>query len=404
MGSGAFLGWLGSVWALARYGIPALPILARLWLRRTDRQRAAERALRGLLRAQEAEPQTPPLTSLGGDVYEVDVGALCPQAPTADGPRAVTVVHLLGSGETRLSPLPGLQALIAADPGLATHRHLIADTPMEAAAFLGPEAFIERLLRNLTPHLDDGGPVVLMGLSRGALASLEIACRVGIEQQRPIAALALSPPARADYEWPRSVTNIASLEASTRAVVELGRMPGFIERFTERRMRHIFMAFSAWVMAELSFATEQTLGWVACEALQRPPAQLCLRAVREFSLLTRVPDTELRHAYSSIAERAAACPHVKLTVCWGQDDVWIPAQPAKERVDAALQRHGADADRIQTLVLAGWNHGIGRELDKDFAPLATRVRAHCEWVARQHAELTGRAPDMIEGQHDARRG
>lgn len=404
MGLGALLRWLGSVWALSRYGIPALPILLRLYRQRTPAQREAERMLRGLLHSEVSAPRTPPLSQIGTDLYEVDTAALCELAAAPSTSDVVTVVHLLGSGETRLSPLPGLRALIAAEPALAAHRHLIIDTPTQPAAFLGPDAFAERLTRNLGTVLQGEGPLLLFGLSRGAVASLEIACRVGVQQQRPVAALALSPPARADYTWPKSVVDIASLEPATSAVAELGWMPGPIARFTETRMRHTFMAFSAWVMAELSFACRETLSWVACETMRRPPTVLCLRAVREFVLLTRVPDTELRHAYNAIADRVGACPHLKLTMCWGENDVWIPAHAAKERIDGALERRGVDSERMQTHVLPGWNHGIGRQLDNDFGPLAERVQAHIEWLQQRHTEMTEPGPNMVEEQHDARRG
>ena len=55
----------------------------------------------------------------------------------------LTVIHLLGTGEHLRTVAPGLRELIRHRPELATLRHRVLDTPLEASAFLGLAAFAD---------------------------------------------------------------------------------------------------------------------------------------------------------------------------------------------------------------------------------------------------------------------
>lgn len=383
-------------WAMVRLGTPALWHLLRMYVGHCAAQRRTARKLWRAVRDAPTAAEAPLLRPITEHLHEFEHAALGLQpgaSPTTQGER-ITVVHILGSGEVLYSPLPGLRALLRTAPALAQHRHVVMDTPHHPAAYLGPMEFASRAFQALRPLLEapERGPLLLVGLSRGAVAAVELAFRAAERTGQPTAALCLSAPTRGDIEWPASVRDIGLLEAGADAALRLP-LPGFLRRFRRARFRHAYARVTAGVYNELSLDNEEMLALLARHIRETSPERTCLRALREYALLGRVSDAELRQGFSDFAARAASEDLVRLTFCWGTQDVWMPHARCRQRVEESLNRHpGADA-RVTLHSLPGWNHGIARQPEQDFGPVAALMTSACNWLQQPSQKCEGSGSD-----------
>jgi pimeloyl-ACP methyl ester carboxylesterase len=304
----------------------------------------------------------------------------------------LTLVHLLGTGENVYAPLPGLLALCRAEPRLRACRHVFVDTPSEAACFLGPHEFATRLRRVLAPELRRNPEgVVLVGLSRGGAAALDIGAGLAVEGVR-VSVLALSAPLARPARAPLTVLNIGVLESATEHYVHAIELMPWWTAVGDFLFRRIYIRFTGFVLAELNMSSEASIAMYARYIHSRDPKQACLRAVREFALLGRVSDAELRHAVSGITSRLAAADNARMILCWGRDDAWVDVEPCVARVRAAIEREHLPAGRVTLHVLDGVNHGISREAQQDVRALAALLWQACEHVALLPAASESRPP------------
>lgn len=386
-------------WAMVRLGLPALWLLLRMYLRRSPGARRTVRRLWRRVYAPEdpAAPAAPLLKPLAEGLFEVVPAALgqtsTPGGHADDAEAPITIVHLLGSGEIAYSPLPGLRAMCALDPEIARHRHVILDTPHAPGAFFGPLEFASRAFHGLRPLLQDPttGPLLLLGLSRGAIAAIELAFRAVDRTGKPTAAVALSPPTRGDIPWPASVRDVGLLEPGADATIRLP-LPKPLRIFRHAGFLRAYVRVTGAMYHELNIDDDGTLDLLARYLRQSRPTETCLRALREYALLARVSDAELRQAYAGFAERAAGDGRVHLSLCWGEGDVWMPHAACRQRIQDLIDRHRVPPERLQLHTLPGWNHCVGRQLDQDFQPIVSMIGTACRFL-RQPAPCEGTTAD-----------
>jgi hypothetical protein len=375
-----------ALWLLLTGGRELL-LLASLWLRRRAAHLRAIAGLRRALPRVRRQPPDEPLREVAPGLFEVDPGHLGGAAQPA---LPVTVLHLLGTGEIVYSPLPGLKRLCAERPGLARCRHLIVDTPSEPGAYLGAAAFSMRVARVLRAvGAPAGGALVLTGLSRGALTVLELGSQLAIHSDTHVEVLAMSPPVRSDFARPLTVRTIGALERGCELLLRAAGERGVLRRLTDLWLGRLYLRNTGFVLAELEMYEPETAERFAHYLSTRCPGPACLRAVREFGLLSRVSDAELRHLMGDVAERAAASPGLHLTLCWGERDVWLPAERCMQRAREALQRQRVAEERAELRLLPQWNHGIGRQPEGDYGELAGVVWRACERAAAAAASTDG---------------
>lgn len=372
-------------------------LVAWLWSRQRALHRRAIAALRRAVKRPSATPE--PLRALEPGLYEVDAALLGGDAP---GPSALTVIHLLGTGENVYSPLVGLLALCEREPRLRACRHVIVDTPHDAACFLGPNEFATRLRRVLAPELARcRDRLVLVGLSRGATAAIDLGAELSLSTRR-IGVLALSAPLARPASAPLTVLNIGAFETVTEHYVHQTALFPWATAFADFLFRRIYIRFCAFVLAELRMVSEAQIAMYARYIARCDPKLACLRAVREFALLGRVSDAELRHALSGAVRRLSSADGARVLCGWGKDDPWVEIEPCVASLGVALERHGVPAERVTLHVLAGVGHGISREPGQDFGEVAALLWQACEHAMRapstepkpraMNAEPTGRTP------------
>ncbi|MDD9932851.1 MAG: hypothetical protein OXT09_04570 [Myxococcales bacterium] len=373
--------WFAALWALRLGGPRALWTLLRLWAGRSTRQRQAAAALHRERTRHRRQPRQEPLRQLAPLLFEVDAGWLTPGP--ADGPRlAVTVVHLLGSGEIRYSPLSGLRRLCAEQPELARCRHLVADTTHEAGAFLGADEFSIRMGHTLAPALADcPDTLVFAGLSCRARTALELRTRPVSEHDRPVEVLACAAPLRCDYALPDTVRTLAALAPHMNLMATVMARPSPLNPLLRSWLRRLFVMNTGIVLGELAMHTPQALAWFGRYTEDEPTIDICLRALRELDLLVRVSDAELRHMVAGVAARAAEAEGVRMTACWGEDDAWVPPERCAARMGDAVARQGVPEARYRIASLAASNHGIGRQRDADYGALAELFMEVCARAA-----------------------
>ena len=386
--------------ARARVGLRQAALLPRLWMLigwLFVRQRAPHRrATRALFKALKT-PSTgdTPLCALEPGLYEVEPWFLG-GSDTANDERAapqhdaskLTVVHLLGTGENIYSPLTGLRALCKHDPRLWAHRHVIVDTPHDAAGYLGPHEFATRLRRVLAPLLArEPDRLVIVGLSRGAMAALDLGADLASTQGMRIGVLALAPPLARPARPPQSVLNIGGFEPIIENFVRYLELNPWFAPIGAWITRDLYVRFSAFTLAELRMLSDAALVMFARYIKGADPTLACLRSVREFALLGRVSDAELRHATSLSMQRFAFSETAHVTVCWGDEDPWLDVAPCRERIEAMIERHGVPPERVDVHVLRGVSHGISREPAQDLTQIAAWL-----WRACEHARGGERGP------------
>ena len=308
--------------------------------------------------------------------------AQCHPEPAPD---ALTVVHLLGTGENVYSPLVGLAGMCLAEPRLRSLRHVIVDTSYDAGSYLGPNEFGTRTKRTLAPlfarHRER---LVLVGLSRGGTAALNFGTELADEHGTRVGVLALAPPfARPFGRPPLSALNIGGFEPIVvNFSTQLSLLPP-MRPFGTWLVRDLYIRFSAFVLAELRMVSEASIAMFARHIAALDPVDVCMRSVREFALLGRVSDAELRLVVSGVTQRLARTANAHAIVCWGQDDTWVEVEPCHALLRSLLERDRVPRECIHVVKLPGLSHGIGREPDQDFAPVAALL-----WEACEHAENT----------------
>lgn len=384
------------VWRLLS-GMPALLLgvatlywaLARYLLRAKARHRAGIRS--GFVRraALEAGPDswTSPLSACSPSVYKVDPAFLAskarPAPPLSAALRAGCVLHFTGTGETRHGPLASIELLLTHTPALAALEHFIVDAPAQAAAYSGAMPFAEQLWLELSPLLEArSGPCLFVGLSRGALAALELGFRTAVEQDKIVSVLAQSPPFVRPARMPPAIELIASCERlvmRSNAQLELFPSPKVLQRYIQLS-KPIQTLLTACVLAELNLddAPNQTLAMR--DLLRDDPLASSLRSVREFAMLTRVQQDELSAFADKLGAVVTQEPRLSVAVVWGQNDPWTPAAANLALVESALQRAGSsDADTLLRVV-PGVGHAFCREHTQPAAELHAITSQLIDWT------------------------
>jgi|GEM_PF-7046831 len=365
-------------WALARY-----------LFRAEARHRAGIRS--GFVRraALEAAPDTwtSPLTACSPSVYQVDPAFIArmarPSPQLSAALRAGCVLHFTGTGETRHGPLASIELLLAHTPALAALDHFVVDAPAHAAAYSGAMPFAEQLWLELSPLLQArSGPCLFVGLSRGALAALELGFRTAVEQDKIVSVLAQSPPFVRPARMPPAIELIASCERlvlRSSAQLELFPSPRVLRRYVQLS-KPIQTLLTACVLAELNLddAPNQTLAMR--DLLRDDPLASSLRSVREFAMLTRVQQDELSEFADKLGATVTQEPRLSVAVAWGQNDPWTPAAANLALVERALRRAGGSDANTLLRVVPGVGHAFCREQAQPAAELRAITSQLIEWT------------------------
>jgi hypothetical protein len=386
----------GRIWRVL-LGMPALLLgvatlywaLARYLLRAEARHRAGIRT--GFVRraALEVGPDswTSPLTACSPSIYHVDPAFIArlarpaPQLSTAL--RAGCVLHFTGTGETRHGPLASIELLLTHTPALGALDHFIVDAPAHAAAYSGAMPFAEALWLELSPLLQArSGPCLFVGLSRGALAALELGFRTAVEQDKIVSVLAQSPPFVRPARMPPAIELIASCERlvmRSSAQLELFPSPKVLRRYVQLS-KPIQTLLTACVLAELNLddAPNQTLAMR--DLLRDDPLASSLRSVREFAMLTRVQQDELSEFADKLGAVVTQEPRLSVAVAWGENDPWTPAAANLALVERALRRAGGSAANTLLRVVPGVGHAFCREPAQPAAELQAITSQLIEWT------------------------
>lgn len=355
----------------------------QLWRREDATHRRARSALWQAYHHPQARAE--PLLPLDPGLYEVAPwflhGADFPPDAREHTSDALTIVHILGTGENLYSPLTGLRLMCQADTRLRAFRHVIVDTPHDAAGYLGPAEFGSRVRRSLAPLLArEQRRLVIVGLSRGALSALDLGADVVSTVGMRVGILALAPPLAKPHALPATVYTIGALEPIMENLLQLLAAAPWLGSCANWITRRMYVRFSAFVLVELRMVDPTALELFARFVRQTDPKQACLRAVREFSLLCRVSDAELRHAVSGVLQRLAFCETAHAIVCWGDADRWVPVERSRDRLLEKLAQQAVPRTRVEVNILPGLGHGLSREPAYDYAQLAA-----CLWRVVEHA-------------------
>jgi len=357
-------------------------LIGWLFIRQRAPHRRAIAALFKALRAPAASAS--PLRALEPGLYEVEPWFLLGHdAPHSEANETrsdtLTVVHLLGTGENIYSPLVGLRQLCRADERLCAPRHVIVDTPHDAAGYLGPQEFATRLRRVLAPLLArESERLVIVGLSRGAMASLDLGAELASTQGMRVGVLAMAPPMTRPKRPPHSVLNIGGFEPIMENFMPYLALNPWLLPMGRWITRDLYVRFSGFILAELRMVSDASVAMFARYIQAIDPTLACLRSVREFALLGRVSDAELRHAVSMAMQRFSFSDSAHVTVCWGDQDAWLEIGPCRERLESMIARHAVPSERIEVHTLKGVSHGVSREPAQDYTQLAAWLYRACE--------------------------
>jgi pimeloyl-ACP methyl ester carboxylesterase len=279
--------------------------------------------------------------------------------------------------------------LCRSDERLCDVHHVIADSPRDAAGYLGPQEFATRLRRVLAPLLErEQERLVICGLSRGAMAALDLGADLASTRGMRVGVLAMAPPAARPQRAPHTVLNIGGFEPIIENFVPYLELHRWFQPIGAFITRDLYVRFGGFTLAELRMANAAAVELFARYVRQSDPTLACLRSVREFALLGRVSDAELRHAVSMSMQRYAFSESAHVTVCWGDEDAWLDVPACRERIEAMIARHAVPSERIEVHTLRGSSHGVSREPDQDFTPIAAWLVRACE-----HARAGGPEQD-----------
>ena len=357
-------------------------LIAWLFVRQRAEHRRVTRALFKAIRREASSAS--PLRALEPGLYEVEPWFLhghdaAPSSPPLLARGALTVVHLLGTGENIYSPLTGLRSLCGTDARLRDVRHVIVDSPHDAAGYLGPQEFATRLRRVLAPLLErERERLVICGLSRGAMAALDLGADLASTHGLRVGVLAMAPPCARPERAPHTVLNIGGFEPIIENFVPYLELHRWFQPIGAWITRDLYVRFSGFTLAELRMGSDEAISMFARYVRETDSMVACLRSVREFALLGRVSDAELRHAVSMAMQRYAFSETARVTVCWGQDDAWLDVGACRERMESMIARHAVPSERIEVHTLSGLSHGVSREPQQDFAPIAAWLSRACE--------------------------
>lgn len=373
------------VWVLARFGVRAGSRYRRSVMRAFAHARSIER---------ERERWASPLTCVRGAVHAVDpaflqqrVAAQAQRAtPLSEALGGAVVLHFTGTGETRHGPLAIIANLLAHSPELATLPHYIVDAPESAAAYAGARAFASELWRDVEPVIDGhAGPFFFVGLSRGALAALELGARVAGDKQKVVSVLACSPPFVRPQELAPAIELIASLEK----LVELSSEQ--LTLFPSAWFRRVFAAVSrpiqtlltSLVLAELGIDDDDNQKLALRDVAYGDPVAVSLRSVREFAMLTRVSGSELGTFAVELGQFAAKNPLVSAAIVWGQSDPWTPADENRALVARAIADAGGDHAAVQLSLIPNVGHAFCRSLDTPACELRAITLQLMTWAEQK---------------------
>jgi hypothetical protein len=192
--------------------------------------------------------------------------------------------------------------------------------------------------------------------------------------------LALAPPLTRPSKLPDSVRIVSGFEPMSENFVRYMELVPWLRGVGTWIMRTLYVRISAFVLAELHMDSEESLQMFARYIAQSDPKLACLRAVREFALVARVSDAELRHALSGALQRIAFSESAQITVCWGSADTWLDVAACHERLLQKLELAEVPASRLHVHVLANVGHGVTRDDSPCHAQLAPWL-----WEAVEHA-------------------
>jgi pimeloyl-ACP methyl ester carboxylesterase len=369
-------------WALARY-----------MLRTSGRQRSGIRA--GFVRraALEAERDTwaSPLTACSPSVYRVDDAfiarllgvATCASPPLSAALRQGCVLHFTGTGETRHGPLASIELLLTHSPELGRLEHYIVDAPAHAAAYGDAMSFADQLWQELSPLLQArSGPCLFVGLSRGALAALELGFRAAVEQNKIVSVLAQSPPFVRPARMPPAIELIASCESLvTRSIAQLELFPSAkVQRRYVQLSKPIQTLLTASVLAELGLDDVPNQNLAMRDLLYDDPIASSLRSVREFAMLTRVEQAELSQFADKLGEVVTQDTRLSVAIAWGQNDPWTPAAANHALVEQAIARAGGSRAHTLLRLLPGVGHAFCREPGQPAAELQAITTQLIAWT------------------------
>lgn len=326
-----------------------------------------------------------PLIHQHADVYRIDPAWLAARmadtAPRSAASERSTakdtlVVHFTGTGETRHGPIASLLRALEHSPELALCDHFVADAPSDAGAYLSPRAFGETLWQQLEPIIDrHPGPFLFIGLSRGALAALELGNRVASNKGKLTRVVAYSPPFIRPSELPPSIELIGSLEALVEHSSALLAHPrlGFFRTHYARISQPVQTFLTALVLSELGLGDDDNMRWAMCDVVSDDPLTASLRSVREFAMLTRVPQSELEQFAAELGAAFAKPTLLSAVVLWGEDDPWTPAVQNQALVVQALARAGASSQALHHALVPAAGHALCRQPEVPAAALAVHL-------------------------------
>lgn len=324
-----------------------------------DRLRAA---LQILARSQhEVAPLRSPLCSVGEGLYRIEPDFFAAgSAPSDDKP---VVIYFTGTGESAHAPLPAYRALINASAGLSGCEHFVVEAPFSRGAYYGSAAFSSRMWERVQPLVEShAGPFVLVGLSRGAIAALEVGARISEEHGKVAAVLAMSAPLKLPARLPDSVVQIAALERAVERIAEvLPFVPRWVARLAEALVERVHLYLTAVLQVELGMLGAEDFRFAKHDVDVRGPIESSGRAVREFRLLVEAPDRELEHFAQRVAGVASRTVRFFAALTWGERDQWLPATSCAERLNAALSREQTPSDRVVSSIQPGIGHGLFRD-------------------------------------------
>lgn len=360
---------------LLRFGPTGLAALLRFALRFRSRHRRAFREALGALSGEVPSEHGEPFEQTHPGVLEIRRDYLRGLGLPEQQPSPLTVIHLNGTGEPLHAILPGLETVFSLQPQLAGHRHLLIDVPDAVDAFNGADEFRSALRDILAPVLSGThGGLLLIGLSRGGVAAMDLGAMWVRTSRRAVGVLALSPPLIGDYERPQTVRDIACLEPMMVQMAQLAKvLPRWWLRAQDWVLRRSYLALTSFTLAEFEMDSAAVLRWAAWDLRRQDPIGSILRANREFAMLLRVSDQVLHAGCNQVARTAASHDGLSVYMLWGARDKWVPAERCAQRARESFDAAGVPTERVQIDVLPGWGHALSRQHAPDSTQLAERI-------------------------------
>ncbi|AKF07370.1 hypothetical protein DB32_004519 [Sandaracinus amylolyticus] len=359
-------------------------------------------------RARASDPRPSPLRRVADGVHEIDPRWLdgAPSEPLRCVDSMI-VLHFVGTGETRHGPLPGIARLVRACPALRAPRHFVVDGPSDPLAYEDLATLSPRIWASIEPLIDaSSGPFVLVGLSRGGALALEAAARIADEKRKAVSCVALSPPLARPRRLPRIVETIAGFGALATAytdAVERGVVPTWLVRCATRVVRALQLAITAYILADLRAADDETLSWTLRDLDDHEGVDSALRQVGEFGLLQRTSEVELVRFTRFVARSLVHNELAWALALWGEDDSWLAPSACRGQIERALARLRSAQGAIATCMVPG-HHNLSRSATDDLHALSphferavSEARARAEHEARRQRSRARLERRMREG-------